>query len=635
VTARAEDARALATPVAAALAVAVACAIGVVGYENGFFAPAPRLGLATAAWALVAALASARGFVVDRVGRALVAAFALFALWTLASAGWGSDAGAAVGDGARVVGYVGILLVVAIASSRRSLRPWSAGIALGAGALVAIALASRLFPHLFSDRGVVASLPAVGGRLTFPLGYWNAVGAVAGMSVPLALGWAGAARTAALRAAAVGGVPLAAATLYLTSSRGGFVAAAVGSAVVVAVDRDRWASFARAVVAAAGSVIAIAFVASSHALVNGPLGSAAATSQGRSAFVVLVVVAAGTALLAGLGARALVSVSRPSPGFAGVLVALAVAAAAVGLVLAHPVARVHAFTALPGAGAGVNGDFARTHLFSGAGNGRWQFWSAAVDEFRAHPLAGGGSGSFGAWWLQHGSFRYHVDDAHSLYLETLGELGLVGLLVLVACIAAAVAVCGRALRDAAPSARSLAAGAVGAVVAYAAGAGLDWLWEIPGVTITAVACLGLLTGPAFAATRRVPGRRAAGVITASALAAGAALLLVAQLALDASRREARDGHLPAAFAVARTAARLEPWAAEPRVQLALVSEQYGDTHAARAWIGAAARRADDDWTIHVLASRIALEAGNVLAARRELARARELNPRSTDLGRRP
>src|SRR5439155_18898381 len=117
----------------------------------------------------------------------------------------------------------------------------------------------------------------------------------------------------------------------------------------------------------------------------------------------------------------------------------AVAVVAIAVALVAAAFATHApreFTRLPSA----SGDASGTHLLSGSGSGRWQFWQAAFGEFRSAPLHGGGAGSYEAWWDRHGSFSYAVKDAHSLYLETLGELGLVGFVLLVGALAVAVAV---------------------------------------------------------------------------------------------------------------------------------------------------------------------------------------------------
>ena len=82
--------------------------------------------------------------------------------------------------------------------------------------------------------------------------------------------------------------------------------------------------------------------------------------------------------------------------------------------LADPVERFRAFKTPPGAAAAIDrGDFVTQHLLSSGGSGRWQFWSAAVDQWRQAHVRGDGAGSFEAWWAQHGSIGLFVKDAHS------------------------------------------------------------------------------------------------------------------------------------------------------------------------------------------------------------------------------
>ena len=44
-----------------------------------------------------------------------------------------------------------------------------------------------------------------------------------------------------------------------------------------------------------------------------------------------------------------------------------------------------------------------------------------MDQWKEYPLGGEGAGSYEHWWSQHASFTYFLKDAHSLYLEVLGE----------------------------------------------------------------------------------------------------------------------------------------------------------------------------------------------------------------------
>jgi Tfp pilus assembly protein PilF len=79
---------------------------------------------------------------------------------------------------------------------------------------------------------------------------------------------------------------------------------------------------------------------------------------------------------------------------------------------------------------------------------------------------------------------------------------------------------------------------------------------------------------------------------------------------------------------ARSAKAIQPWAASTRSQLSLVHENAGRLGAARREIAAAIDRDESDWRLRVVAARLAVKDGDLAAARRELDRARALNPRS-------
>jgi O-antigen ligase len=91
-----------------------------------------------------------------------------------------------------------------------------------------------------------------------------------------------------------------------------------------------------------------------------------------------------------------------------------------------------------------------------------------------------------------------VADAHSLYVETAGELGLIGLVALGMLIAGIVISASRCMR----ADPALAAGALAAFVAWAVHAGLDWLWEMPAVSLVALALAALLVAQAEAVPRQ-------------------------------------------------------------------------------------------------------------------------------------
>ena len=82
------------------------------------------------------------------------------------------------------------------------------------------------------------------------------------------------------------------------------------------------------------------------------------------------------------------------------------------------------------AAARADAESVSDRLAVAAGSGRWQNWSVAADEFTESPLAGTGAGDYVFFWQADRDIELTVVNAHSLYLEVLGESGLIGLLLL-------------------------------------------------------------------------------------------------------------------------------------------------------------------------------------------------------------
>src|SRR5262249_51003759 len=233
------------------------------------------------------------------------------------------------------------------------------------------------------------------------------------------------------------------------------------------------------------------------------------------------------------------------------------------------------------------GDFVKQHLLSSAGSGRWQFWSAAIDQWRQAPVGGDGAGSFEAWWAQKGSIALFVKDAHSLYLEALGELGAVGFTLVPALIGGGIIAGALRAARASGDTRVYGAAATAAFVAYATAAGIDWIWELTAVSVVGFVSLALAVGPATAAPqpsaafdadgppesarRRLWGMAA--VVLAGLIVLTQAIPLLAQREIGYSQAAVRRGDLSDAISEAGRARDIEPWAATPYLQLALVSER--------------------------------------------------------------
>ena len=265
-----------------------------------------------------------------------------------------------------------------------------------------------------------------------------------------------------------------------------------------------------------------------------------------------------------------------------------------------------------------------------SGSGRWQFWSAAVSEFRAHPLNGGGAGSWGAWWLQHGTLPgVFTQYAHSLYLEAFGELGIVGLLLLGAAIL--VAAIG-AVRSALALESGEIAAAAACGIAFFVAAAYDWVWQLAGIAVVGVGMLGFALG-AFPSTRSsAPGRfgalRPALALVAVAVIVPQYVVLAADSHMRNSQTAFKAGNAARARSEALAAKAIEPWAASPYLQLGLVSEAEGNYTTAARWLDAAISHSRRDWTLWLTAARIETRRGDVGSARRDLAEARRLNPNS-------
>ena len=616
------------------LSLAVAAATFALAYDNGTFSLSARNTLAVAVWWAIVLAVALGAWPLARIPRAALGSgtlLAAFAAWTLASTAWASSAELAFVEFDRVALYLGVFLVAVLAGSRGTLARWVDGLAAGLVAVAAVALSSRLFPGLFANQTLPKFLPSARTRLSFPVQYWNGLGILTALALPLLLRAAVAGRTVVGRGAALAPTPILAATIYLTSSRGGAAAAFAGALTTLALSRRRWRTLAALAATAAGSAAAVAMIVSEDAIVRG--AGAEQAAQGRATALVLVLLCVGAGGL-WAGASGLAMAAPPRRLGWALIGAAAVLLLAVVLV-SHPAARFEAFKRPPAQIRYSSSDFTRAHLLSGNGSGRWQFWSTAIDEWRSAPIVGRGAGSFGSWWAQHGPISYFIRDAHSLYAETAGELGIVGLALLIGFLGWGLVTAVTRARRTDDEGASAVAALGGALAGYIVGAGLDWMWELTIVSLVGMIVLGLLVGPATEAlyeARSAPRSRftlGVGVVATGWLVLCAqGVPLLADQQLQASQRAAGRGDNAAAIAHARTARQLEPWASSPYLQLALVAEQAGDLAAAREWIGGAILRDPENWRPELVAARIETEQNDIAAAKRALERAAALNPRS-------
>src|SRR6202035_5599069 len=180
------------------------------------------------------------------------------------------------------------------------------------------------------------------------------------------------------------------------------------------------------------------------------------------------------------------------------------------------------------------------------------------------------------------------------YLETFAEEGIPGLVLLVVALGAILAGTLSAAVRARYDTRTQAAAATAACLAFLISAAVDWVWQLP-----VLPCAFFLLGAAtLVPTRPRPvirsdlleangapssaegparswppiARRVTLAVIALACLFAIGLPLAETTALRASQAAAGSGATATALADAETAARLEPGAATPQLQLALVLE---------------------------------------------------------------
>jgi O-Antigen ligase len=465
--------------VAAALAASLIAGPTVLAFFSGGYFDGPRLIAGILAWlAVLAAVVLARR-PLPRAAAARIALVGLAALcvWTALSLLWTPIGGATQDDLQRLLLYLAYLGACVVLFRADWVREWlEPSLAAGALIVTGYALSERVLPDLVD----LSESVTAGGRLEQPLTYWNASGALAALGAVLCVRLMGdPRRDARLRAAAAAATIPLAAGVYLSLSRGVLAALAVGLSVLVAVAPDGRAQL-RAVALALVTSVPATVAAGALPAVRTLAGSAGARrAEGLAMLAVLVALGAVAALLAWREARS----TRPS---AAPLRARhrALATAGVGLVLLGALLGAAALESKPESRSPAFG--ANPERLRSLDSNRYSYWRVALDTFADRPLLGIGSGAFVVEWLQQRDVDDPTREPHSLYLGTLAELGLVGFAALAAFVWG-VAAAARELWRREPA---VAAGPIAALVLLAAHAGIDWDWEMPALTMVALALGG-------------------------------------------------------------------------------------------------------------------------------------------------
>jgi len=569
-------------------------------------------------------------------GSGLVLALAIF---SGLSSLWSGSIELSVTEADRVLVYLGVLLAAfLIAQTDQRRQRFAEGIGFALIAVALLGLGSRLLPHVFP----VAEGLGTGPRLRYPLGYWNANGVACGIAAALIPWLSRRSLTPALRWIAVGCLPAVLLTLYFTYSRGGVLALVVAAVCLIALSHDRLWMVATLAIGVIGALPAVLAVQARDSLADN-IDNAAAVDQGVT---VLLILLAGTALALGLfaGMRVLarrrgtltgraVEISRDPRALR--FAAIAMAVLALGAAVAVGGRAWDQFSS-------SDIEFPnqpQKHFGEASGGGRHDFYRVAIDAFEEEPVAGHGAGTYQFSWVKLRSIETPVHNAHSLYLEAFAELGLIGGLLTLALVGFLLWTGFAAWRHARGAARELNAALLAAALAVAVGMAIDWFWEIAALgSVFFLATGALLAARCVQLARARPGttdgENGSGgfglAIGGLALAWITALALIGpylvEHELNSSKAAAKEGNFGVAVERADTARSIEPWAASPYVELALLAEGEGDYATGAQQMSKAIDREEANWLYYYLRGRIEHQGGDLAAAKADLSRAQELNP---------
>jgi hypothetical protein len=530
------------------------------------------------------------------------AALGLFAAWTLLSANWSDSMARALPAYSRALLFGLTLFFFGTLSFKPNRIRWIVyGVVSATVIICGAALIARLLPHVILDPQLVRE-----SRLAYPLTYWNALGILACVGIVLAAHVSCSTRDAPLaRVLAAACVPLLGLTLYYTLSRGGIWAAPAALAVYAVLGRPRGLLSGAVAMVPTSAIVLLQASPSSSVTESYPFGM---VGTGEHIALVLVGCMVGAALLRAALLPldgALDRVRLPGRVRGPVLIGAAIVG--IGLVFAvsavahvpHLVStKYHEFTDRSNT-APANGE---GRLLSARPEGRFELWDVAVAAYRSNRFHGTGAGTYVQRWDRERKSGSDVQNAHSLYLEVLGELGIVGFLLLI--VAIGLILGAFAYRARGPD-RALFAALLAAGLAWAAHAGVDWDWQMPAVDIWFFA----LGGAALSRSlrwrrhqRQNPLRRtvlrAGGAIACLCLAIVPAQLAISQARLSSAIAEMKVGHCTAAQADANSALSVVSQRPTPYAVIAycdLTRGQYGSAIVA---LHRALQRDPDNWELY-------------------------------------
>ena len=384
-------------------------------------------------------------------------------------------------------------------------------------------------------------------RLHEPIGYWNTLGLVAAMAVPLALRL----RSVLLRALLVYAAVV---VVLLTQSRGALALAIAAAAVWLwrVPERRRDAGWSLL-----ASVPPAVLVGAFGLSLSGVADDGQPYSERLTAGLFL-----GIALLVGAVVAVVVARLEPRPA--------ALRYAVYGVVPLAVAASVFV-------GVRAAQDFdepvtpeSPTRFGEGSSNNRAQWWGEAWEGFVDEPIAGNGAGAFQVTHRRYRESNVEVREPHSLPLQLLSETGVVGFLLFGgAAVAAALAAWHREPE------------LVLVPASFLAGSLFDIHWDFVAAGALAFATLGALLREGELPATREPLLAAGMVALALAAVYSIAAPLLGERRVDDAFDALTRGEFAAALEKTRQARALNPVSIEPLLARGYIEEARGRFNEAR------------------------------------------------------
>ncbi|MFP5363269.1 MAG: O-antigen ligase family protein [Thermoleophilia bacterium] len=509
------------------------------------------------------------------------------------------------------------------------------------------AVAGKIIPGV-EILGVDFNHAALASRLRAPLEYWNALGLVMVLAIPIALRLTtDTTRRDAARLAALAAFFLLFVCLCMTYSRGAILALSTAIVVVTALGGQRLRGLAVVAVTIVISIPVLGLAFNRPALkgINVPLDERIPDG------IVLGLVGAGCLIALLIAGWGMLNLEQRTPWDGERTQLVWRGMAALGAILA--VITVGAILTAPD-GPGGWADrawekFSQTskdevsdpsRLVSSNSGNRWVWWKEAAGAWSDKPLHGWGAGSFAVTHKMYREVELGVTQPHNMPLQFLAETGIVGTLLVSGAIGFLLFCALDRLRAMPPGReRDIGAALFAGAAAWLVHGLVDWDWDIPAVTVPVLLFLGVLAAcpperrHGAAALRSATGARGLALALACVflgrVIVSAGLPMIADekaSAAQAVSTDADESELQDAAADAEVAARLDPTAVRPLLASAALAEGRGRLLEAQRFLLDAADRQPYNSTVWLRLLELALKTADRRGAKAAAQRLLELDP---------